>query len=432
MCMQKSLRFGSLRKIISNRFLDIIDWRDSDKVTYIMHDVLMSGFAMMFFQDSSLLQFQRRLESSIQKNNLKTLFNVQSIPQDTQMRDIIDEVEPKAIEVLFDDFFRVLQRGKRLERFQVLKDYYLITIDASGYFSSNKICCDGCLTKESKKGAIRYEHQILQGALMKPDIKQVIPLAPEEIRNTDGQEKQDCEINAGKRYLKKIRKSHRKLKIIIGGDSIYSKQPFIKELKSNAMSYVLVAKPLDHKILMEWVGEQRQLKEVERLEVKDEKNRLHIYECVNNVPLNGNKETEWVNYLEYWLEVDGKITYHNSWVTDIKIEKNNIVELVKIGRCKWKIENETFNTLKNQGYHIEHNFGHGKKHLSINFFLLNLLAFFMHQIFEIADKLYQKSRQAFSSKKEMWNNLRSVIRFLIFPDWETLLQRLLTPEEFLE
>ena len=187
---------------------------------------------------------------------------------------------------------------------------------------------------------------------MKPDIKQVIPLAPEEIRNTDGQEKQDCEINAGKRYLKKIRKSHRKLKIIIGGDSIYSKQPFIKELKSNAMSYVLVAKPLDHKILMEWVGEQRQLKEVERLEVKDEKNRLHIYECVNNVPLNGNKETEWVNYLEYWLEVDGKITYHNSWVTDIKIEKNNIVELVKIGRCKWKIENETFNTLKNQGYHI--------------------------------------------------------------------------------
>jgi len=198
------------------------------------------------------------------------------------------------------------------------------------------------------------------------------------------------------------------------------------------MSFVLVAKPLDHKILMEWVGEQRQLKEVKRLEVKDEQNRLHIYEWINNVPLNGNKDTVWVNYLEYWLEVNGKTTYHNSWVTDIEIDKNNIVELVKVGRCKWKIENETFNTLKNQGYHIEHNFGHGKKHLSINFFLLNLLAFFMHQIFEIADKLYQKSRQAFSSKAEMWNNLRSAIRFFIFPDWETLLQRLLGLEEFLE
>jgi hypothetical protein len=192
-CMLKSLTFGSLRKKISNRFLDILDRRDGDSVTHAMHDVLMSGFAMMFFQDGALLQFQRRLENAIHKNNLRTLFDVESIPKDTQMRELIDEVEPEAIEPLFDDFFRILQRGKRLERYRVLKDYYLITIDASGYFSSNNISCEGCLKKESKKGVVRYEHQILQGALMKPGIKQVIPLAPEEIRNSDGQDKQDCE-----------------------------------------------------------------------------------------------------------------------------------------------------------------------------------------------------------------------------------------------
>ena len=197
------------------------------------------------------------------------------------------------------------------------------------------------------------------------------------------------------------------------------------------MSYILVAKPGDHKILMQWIAEQRQLNEVSRLQIRDLKNRLHVFEWINDVPLNGNEDTPWINYFEYWLISEGKTTYHNSWVTDITVEEKNIVELVKAGRCKWKIENETFNTLKNQGYHIEHNFGHGKKHLSINFFLLNLLAFFMHQIFELSERLYQKCRKAFSNKEEFWNCLRNVIRLLIFPDWQTLLQRVLKPSEFL-
>jgi hypothetical protein len=411
--------------------LNLPDHRDTEEINYPLHDVLMSGFAMMFFQDRSMLQFQRRLEEEIHQNNLRTLFHVEGIPKDTQMRDVKDEVDPFDLEPLFDDFFRLLQRGKRLESYRILGDYYLITIDGSGYFSSRKICCDGCLKKESKNGAVRYEHQILQAALMKPGRRQVIPLAPEEIRNTDGHKKQDCEINAGKRLLKKIRNSHCKLRIIINGDSLYSKQPFIEELQLGRMSYILVAKPGDHKILMEWVEEQRQLNEVSRLEIRDLKNRLHVFEWINNVPLNGNENTPWVNYFEYWLINEGKTTYHNSWVTDIAIDDKNIGELVKAGRCKWKIENETFNTLKNQGYHIEHNFGHGKKHLSYNFFLLNLLAFFMHQIVELSDRLYQKCRKAFSSKEELWNSLRNVIRVLIFPDWETLLQRVLKPSEFL-
>ncbi|KJU87258.1 transposase IS4, partial [Candidatus Magnetobacterium bavaricum] len=138
------------------------------------------------------------------------------------------------------------------------------------------------------------------------------------------------------------------------------------------MSYILVAKEGDHKIMMEWVREQRGLKKVSRLEVKDFTGRLHIYEWINQVPLNGNPKTLWVNYFEYWIKEQDTVNYHSSWVTDIEINDKNIRQLVKGGRCRWKIENETFNTLKNQGYHIEHNYGHGKEHLSMNFFLLNL------------------------------------------------------------
>ena len=75
------------------------------------------------------------------------------------------------------------------------------------------------------------------------------------------------------------------------------------------------------------------------------------------------------------------------------------MQLVRAARARWKIENEGFNTLKNQGYHLEHNFGHGDQHLSEAFFTLNLLAFFIHQIFELVDGLYQRVRTFFSSRR---------------------------------
>ena len=114
-------------------------------------------------------------------------------------------------------------------------------------------------------------------------------------------------------------------------------------------------------------------------------------------------------------------------ITDISIDRDNVTHLVIGGRSRWKIENETFNTLKNQGYHLEHNFGHGKKYLSMNFFLLNLLAFFMHQIFELTDFLYQKCRGKFSARKEYWNQLRCTFRILLFNSWETLLRFIISP-----
>ena len=431
MHIKKHLSFSSLRKTLSAQLQNISERRQAVKIKHSIHDVCVSGFAMMYFQDPSILQFQQRLDDEIHNNNLRTLFQVQSIPKDSQMKEIIDEVDSSELEPVFEDWFRSLQRGKHLEQYRFLGDYYLVSFDGSGYFSSDKICCPGCLKKESKKGKIRYEHQIVQAALMHPDMRQVIPLAPEAVKNTDGAEKQDCETEAGKRLIKKIRKAHPKLKIIIVADSLHSKQPLIEEAKTAGMSYILVAKPDDHKILMEWVNEQRQLKEVSRMESKDLKGRLHVYEWTNGVPLNGNKETIITNYFEYWLIDKEKVTYHNSWVTDISISEENVKDLVRGGRCRWKIENEVFNTLKNQGYHIEHNYGHGKKNLSMNFFLLNLLAFFMHQIFELTDNLYQQCRKKFSSKREFWNCLRGVIKVLIFPDWENLLQRVITPLEFL-
>lgn len=105
------------------------------------------------------------------------------------MKDVIDTVDSSELEPIFEDFFSALQRGKHLEQCRLLGGYYLVSIDGTGYFISEKICCPGCLRKEDKKGRVRYEHQILQAALMHPNMRQVIPLAPEVLRNTDGNEK---------------------------------------------------------------------------------------------------------------------------------------------------------------------------------------------------------------------------------------------------
>jgi len=392
-----------------------------------MHDCCQSIFAMMFFQDPSINAFQQRLQEKQELNNLKTLFNVGAIPKSTQLRIALDNIPSTEIEQLFPDFLRPVQRGKHLELFEFMDEKYLIPLDGTQYFSSNKISCDCCLTKTTKK-ITTYHHQVVAASIVCPGIRQVMLLAPEPIRNIDGSTKQDCEINAGKRLVKKIRATHPKLKIIIAGDGLYSKQPFIDELTKYGMSFILVAKPTDHTFLYQWFSEFHQMGETQQLEIYDPKGRRHLYQWVNDIPLNGSKDADNVNYFEYTIFKGDKINYHNSWVTDITISRDNIIQLVKGGRARWKIENEAFNTLKNQGYHLEHNFGHGKKFLSYNLLLFNFLAFFMHQIFELSDRVYQRCRSKFTSRKEYWNQLRCTIRILIFPSFESLLKFIIDPD----
>ena len=432
MHLKKHLSFTALRKALSEHFRDIDDRRQSGKIDFTLHDCLMSGFAMMFFQDPSLLSFQRRMQDSIQKNNLNKVFNVKGIPSDTQIRDILDALQPDTLARVFPVFLHRLQRGKHLFNYQFLADSYLVSLDGSQYFSSEKISCPHCLVAESK-GKKRFHHQILQSVIVHPDMRQVLPLAPEQISNKDGAKKQDCERNAAKRVVHKIRKAYPKLNIIVTADGLYSNQPFIDEVKSTRMSFILVAKPDDHKLLFQWVDELTQLGAGGSMELIGEKGRKHRYQWVNKVPLNGSKDADDVNFFQYQIvSKSGKITYKNSWITDIVVDKDNVVDLVKGGRARWKIENETFNTLKNQGYHLEHNFGHGKQNLSMIFFILNVLAFYVHQILELTDLLYQTVRyRKFTSRKEFWNQLRCTFRILIFRSFEHMLAYILHPPDIM-
>jgi hypothetical protein len=139
-----------------------------------------------------------------------------SVPCDTHLRTILDEVSPTAIFRLYKDVFGQLQRGKVLEKMLFMEGCYLLSLDGTGYFSSNKIHCELCIEKHhNKSGKVSYSHQILGAAIVHPDFKEVIPLAPEPIIKQDGDSKHDCERNAAKRFFGRLRKDHPHLPLII-------------------------------------------------------------------------------------------------------------------------------------------------------------------------------------------------------------------------
>jgi len=414
---------------MSSAFEQIPDGRQQKKVNISIHDALMSGFACMHFQDPSLLQFQQRMQEEQHRNNLQTLFEVGVIPKETQMRELVDEVDSEHFRPIFKDFYLRLQRGKHLEAYQLFPKLYYFPIDGSQFYSSKEIHCNQCLVKEHQEGSPSYSHQVLQGGIMHPDCRQVIPFMPEQIVNSDGATKQDCEMNAAKRFVRQVRQSFPQLGLVMGGDALFSKQPIIEDVCRLRMHYIFAAKPSDHKYMFKWLDAYDELNKVEFL---DEKDRRHCYEWMNGVPLHGEKDAVAVNFLRCTIigknkKGDEEVVYKNSWVTDLSVSKDTIETLVKAGRCRWKNENEMFNVMKNHGYYMAHNYGHGQKNLAFNFYLLTLLAFFFHQIFELTDRQYQACRKKFGSKKSLWETLRSYIRIILFDSWETLLQFALQP-----
>ena len=425
----KHLRFDDLLHSLQTSFSRIRDLRAPDRVTYSLSDIFTSVFGLFFLQDSSLLAFQRRTENKKGQNNMRTVFKVENIPSDTQLRDTIDIHDNIEIFGIFNNFLTRLQRAGQLIKYKYLDKFYLVALDGSDYFSSNKVHCDKCLTKKTSDG-LHYHHQILQSTIVHPEMKQVIPLAPEFISNEDGMSKQDCEQNAGKRLIDRVKNDHPRLPLVWVGDGLYSKAPFIGKIKENGYSYILVAKPKDHKYLYSEIDSFRRINETETMNSPGlKKDSTFHYEWINGLPLNGQADAPTVNTVHFSITKKGKKTMSNTWVTDIPITKKNVVEIVRGGRSRWKIENESFNTLKNQGYHLEHNFGHGKHNLSETFFMLNLLAFFFHQIFELTSPEYKQARAEFSSKKEYWNCIRSMFRLFIISDWQHLLLRINSPPD---
>jgi hypothetical protein len=390
-------------------------------------DYLMSGLALFGLKYPSLLQFDQSRQLDTHRANLKSLYGIERAPCDTRFRERLDEVDPSLLHPLYKRLFSALQRGKGLEGFSYLGGHYLLSLDGTGYFSSNTIHCEQCCEKHHRNGTVTYYHQMLGAVLVHPDHKEVFPLAPEPILKPDGAKKNDCERNAAKRLLEDLRREHPHLKLIVIEDGLSSNAPHIRQLQALDLRFILGAKPDDHKFLFEWVAKTPA---AATYEMADQRGIHHRFRYLNGAPLNDANFDLEVNFLEYWeTKPNGKVT-HFSWVTDFPIDPTNLMPLMRGARARWKIENETFNTLKNQGYHFEHNFGHGKQNLSTVLMHLMMLAFLIDQIQQRACRLFQAAVTAAHGKSSFWQRLRGFFDAYQIPDWETLYRAIIRPPVF--
>ncbi len=422
MNIRKHLSATALFKKVRQAFSKVTDKRVGNTTIFLV-DALMSAFAMFSLKDDSLLSFDDRRENETELNNLKSVYKIEHVPSDTTIREILDPIDPEELRPLFKNLFNQLQRDKILDKFKYMGKYYILSADGTSYFSSKKIHCDSCLKRTcSKSGKITYSHQLYGASIVHPSLKEVIPLMPEQIIKQDGQSKNDCERNASKRYFNKFRQDHPRLSVIVVEDALSSNGPHIRELQRHNLRYILGAKKSDHKFLFEKVEEARQSGLVKRVEI-EEKEIVHRFDFINKMPLNGSNQDLSVNFLEYW-QISNEETLHFTWVTDFKITEHNVYDLMRAGRARWKIENENFNTLKNQGYNLEHNYGHGKINLSVNFAILMILAFLIEQIQQLACPLFNATWQKERSKKRMWEHLRSIFFVLNVNSMEQIYEAL--------
>jgi hypothetical protein len=170
---RKHLSADALVSLVRSRFENLADPRPG-RPTISLADALMSAFAVFALKDPSLLAFDQRRND----DNLHSLYHIERVPSDTQMRAILDQVPPETLRPVFQDVFRQAQRGKALEPFVYLEGCYVLSLDGTGYFSSPTIHCSSCLQKEHADGTVTYYHQMLGAALVHPDKAEVIGSVP--------------------------------------------------------------------------------------------------------------------------------------------------------------------------------------------------------------------------------------------------------------
>lgn len=417
MLFRENLSIKNMIQIVHRLFEGIADWRTSGAVKISLPDALMSALAVFGLKCESLLQFDEGMSSYETEQNIKNLYLVSEVPSDTRMREILDQVDPKEIKKALKVLFALAQRDRVLEGYRLEDGSILISVDGTGFFSSKTIRCASCCEKEHKDGSKTYYHQILSAVVISPNKREALPIGVEAIVKQDGTAKNDCERNAAKRLLQDLRREHPHLQITITEDGLASNGPHIHLLKELSMSFILGCKADDHLALFETMADLDEMGGSVTL-IVNEGAITKKFKFANDLALNESHSDLRVNFLEYWEtnHKSGK-KLHFSWVTDKPLSKQSVNGVMLAGRARWRIENETFNTLKNQGYNFEHNYGHGSQNLSSNLAILMMTAFMIDELQKLACPVFAKLRSLHKTMKGVWRTIRSGFSFFVHENW---------------
>jgi hypothetical protein len=412
------------------------DPRKGDNCFHTMADIASSAFAVFFTQCPSFLSFQQNMEKTSGRNNARSLFQIERIPCDNHIRQTLDSVAPSELFQFFDDLHQGFSDAGLLEAMRAVEQTRLIALDGTWYFSSQakNVHCPNCSCLRHAEGQITHFHSAITPVVVSPGHSQVVPLRPEFITPQDGHDKQDCEINAAKRWLAAHAQRYSTGNDTLLGDDLYAHQPFCRQVLLHNFHFLFTCKPSSHSHLSGWVEALPPGRDLHTLHqrVKGRSNRweYHHYRWAKSVPLTEGADAMRVNWCELTIrDKEGAVLYRNAFITDWEITAENVSGLVAAGRARWKIENENNNVLKTKGYHLEHNFGHGKKHLSSLLLTMNLLAFALHTFLEVTDASYQLIRQAVGARRKFFQHLEAVTAYWFFESWDHLMDFMMRGQE---
>lgn len=401
-------------------------------------DHMMAALAMFMFKFPSMLDFDDKARGPEADpellHNLGTMFGLRHVPCDTAMRERLDDVEPEALRPAFKKVISRLQRGKGLEGLTVIDDNYLVAIDGTEYFKSERVSCRHCCVRNKTNGKAEHYHQMLCASIVNPGSSAAFPLIlPEMITKADGATKNDCEMNAFKRLLPALRREHPHMKIAVLLDGLYGKAPQIRLLRKYGMGFLIGVKKSDHKALFGQIEVDG-----ESWETTDKDGVVHRFRWRNGAELNNSHRDLLVNAMTYTeitpahevrkgggktRTVDTKFQRF-AWVTDFDINPDTLMPLMRAGRARWRIENNIFNTMKNQEFDLGHNFGHGDQHLSSVLACMMMLAYLIDQVQERCCAVFQAARQRCRSRVGLWRRMQSRFTTVYYSGWEEFMEHL--------
>jgi hypothetical protein len=429
--------------------------------------MVLSAFAMFWFQSPSWLGFQRRMESDCGQSNMSTIFGVDKIPTDNCIRNTLDSLQPSSFNPAFYDLLDHAEETNVLSKFAVFGDRYLFAADGVESVNSSKVRCENCSTRTHvKNGQVEYFHRLLGVAVCSPKTgSEVILLPPEMIEPQDGDSKQDTETKAFKRWMDNHYDKLSRLNPIFLLDALYGNDVITKLIKGQGGSFIIACKEGSQKNIFSYLeGVELEKYTVAFKDKETGKKYLREYSWMANIPLTSDKNSTVVNYIELKetklltdeqkkrregkeadtrARVEAKMaeqaaktgkaaaglpsrnkenrdTTTYTFFTDIEPNQSNIAELFECARNRWRVENG-FNSLKTRGYNFEHNFGHGKINLANVLAAIMLIAFSCHTLLGLINEHYKNARALFSAHRSFVGDIATLTSYIIFKDMTSVM-----------
>lgn len=406
-----------LAKVIKHYFPGLLamlkelpDPRKQSYITYSSRVLLMTKILSSIFYISSMRKTSEEFNSETVIENIGQLCGepeLEEVPYWETINRYLARLEPAGLQDIICQLVQRLLRMRTFEGCRIREKYWQVIVDGTQLESSRKKLDDKCLYRVHHEGTEKeyteYYYYVLEAKLvLHPKI--VVSIQTEFVEN-EGHEvtKQDCELKACKRLMKRLKEAFPCLPICFCADSLYACDPIFRECRKNHWKYLIRFKDGS---IPSVAQEYKSLKEIEKngmeMKLADE---TVLYDFVGGIPYN----EHFVNMAECKIRNAGRLVQEFQFITNLSVNCKNVGALIGAGRMRWKIENQGFNTQKRHGYYLEHLYSHNYQAIKNHYFLIqigHMIAQMMDAWKTLWDKIVQSQEQKHRRLLESWKTER--------------------------